>query len=131
MSDNLLQLLLDKSVAELAHGLLVVHVTALVVWVGDWGDCINLSSPQVVHLIFLGIKLVEGEPETNTSDEGKDSNNTVVPDQKWIIGESDQSLEDGRRNGVHEEGDGGDQRTHILWCLREGVLEGGDGGHNL
>ena len=92
---------------------------------------VQLTSSHHVLGILKLVETAEGEPETDSSNAGKNGDDTVVPDQEWIVGKSDESLGDGGGDGVHEERDSGNEGTHVLWRLGEGVLEGGDGSHDF
>ena len=93
----------------------------------NWGISVQPTSGHHVLSILQLIDAAESEPEADSSKQGKNSNNAVVPDQERIISQGNQSLGQGGGNGVHEERNSGNEGTHILWCLGEGVLEGGDG----
>lgn len=82
-------------------------------------------------MVFLLIKTPELDDEETSTNEGKGTHNTVVPDQQRIISKDDQRLLDSGSNGSGEESNSLDERSHVSWRLGESVLERSDGSENL
>lgn len=84
-----------------------------------------------VPSIFVFVKLSEADPEQDATNESKDGNDTVVPDEQWIGGQRGKSLPHRRRKGRHEEIDRHDQTSHVRRSFRKSVLVGGNIGEDL
>ncbi|CAH0027857.1 unnamed protein product [Clonostachys rhizophaga] len=84
-----------------------------------------------VPLVLVGVEVAEGEPESNTTNEGDAGDGGVVPDEEGVAGERHEGLADGGGDGAHEEVDAHDEGLHVLGGLGEGVLVGGDVGEDL
>src|SRR5690242_5253290 len=67
-----------------------------------------------VPVIFLSIKMSEAEPESNTSEESKHSDDAVVPHEQWVLGQSNKGLANGAGDGTHEQVYCHDQTLHVL-----------------
>jgi len=91
----------------------------------------HVTGWEGIELIFRSIKLPVLEPEDCARDEGNDSHGAVVPDEEGIFGERDESLAKSSGDSRHEEREGGDERTHVLWRLGETILERGDGSEDF
>jgi hypothetical protein len=91
----------------------------------------KVTGGKHVKLVFLLVHTTVGEPEEDTSDEGDDGDSAVVPDEIGVVGEGGEGLSERSRESSGEALDGLDERTHVLGCLGEGILEGGDGGEDL
>lgn len=91
----------------------------------------QVTDGQHVELVFLGVELAVSEPEADAADEGDDGHGAVVPNEQRVRGQRVEGLANGRRDGRHEKGEGGDERTHVLWGLAETVFERGDGGEDF
>lgn len=93
------------------------------------GDFLNvfagndLTLWKQIQSIFFLVETPELDNKDTSSDEGEDSEDTVVPDQKRIGGKWVQSLGNGGGDGIGEQGDGLDQRSHVLGRLGVGVFE--------
>jgi hypothetical protein len=91
----------------------------------------KVTSRKHVKLVFLLVHTAVGEPEEDTSREGDDGNGTVVPDKIGVGSQGSKGLSERSRESSGEALDGLDKRTHVLGCLGEGVLQGGDGCKDL
>jgi hypothetical protein len=91
----------------------------------------ELGNLKLVQSIFLLIEFTMREPESSSTDKRQHGNDAIVPDQKRIFGQGNESLADGGRKGVLEEEEGGDEGSHVSGCLGKGVLETSDGRENL
>jgi hypothetical protein len=91
----------------------------------------KVTSRQHVELILLLVHAAVGEPEENTSGEGDDGDTAVVPDEMGVGGQGSESLSKGSRESSGEELHGLNERSHVLGCLGEGVLQSGDGCEDL
>lgn len=84
-----------------------------------------------VKLIFLLVQVTPCEPETNTTDEGKDSDDSVVPDEERIFCQTDQCLTESSRESVLQKVDTHDETSHVLGSFAESVLETSNGGEDF
>ena len=84
-----------------------------------------------VETVLVAVVLVVCDPEADAADKGQDGDGHVVPDQLGVLGKWHEGLTEGGGESVHEEGDGLDERSHVLGGLGEGVLETGDRGEDL
>jgi hypothetical protein len=112
---------------------------------------------DLVNLELLRVELAEVEPERDTTDEGEDGHDTVVPcamrreekgekksvqrkeegerwqrtDEEGVLRERKEGLAEGSSDSGGEETGSHNHRTHRLGRLGVGVLEGGDGGEDF
>lgn len=91
----------------------------------------KVTSGKHVKLVFLPVHAAIGEPEEDTSAEGDDGDSSVVPDEMGVGGQWSESLSQGGGESSGEQLNGLDKRTHILGCLGESILKGGDGREDL
>lgn len=91
----------------------------------------NMTSWKHVQPVFFGVELTMRQPEQAACNERDDRHRAVVPNEKRVLAEGNEGLAESRRDGCHEEGECGDERTHILGRLREAVLERSDGGEDF
>lgn len=75
--------------------------------------------------------MTEADPEADTTKEGQDGNDGVVPNEKRVGRERDEGLTDSGRECAHEQVYGHDQRLHVLGRLGESVLVRGHVGEDL
>ncbi len=73
----------------------------------------------------------ELEPEDGPRDESQDGHDTVVPHKQRVRRQPNERLADRTRDSGHEQERSHDERTHVLGCLGERVLETGDGCEDL
>lgn len=92
---------------------------------------LKVTIGHVVELVIHLVKVPELEPEDDTRDEGQHGHGAVVPHEQRILRERDKRLAEGGRDGGSEEVERHDERTHVLRCLGERVLETGDGCEDL
>lgn len=91
----------------------------------------ELGLLELVELVLLPVKVLEAEPEGDTTEEGDDGDGGVVPDEEGVLGQRSPGLADGRRDGTHGQVDGHDKGLHVLGGLGESVLVRGDVGEDL
>lgn len=92
---------------------------------------VQVSSWQHIQMILFPIKTSVLEPETCSTDKGEDCHRAVIPNKERVCRERDESLTESCRDGGHEEVEGHDERSHVLWCFGEGVFQGRDGRKNF
>jgi hypothetical protein len=90
-----------------------------------------MSLRQVVKLVLFLIQTPELPQEEDTSKEGQHGENTIVPDQERVAGKRVECLSNSSGDGVSEQRDGLDERTHVARRLRVRVFERCDGGEDL
>lgn len=99
--------------------------------VGSLLGSAKVTGRKHVELIFLLVHGAVEEEESDTSDEGDDGDGTIVPDEMGVVGERGEGLSESSGEGGGEELNGLDERTHVLGCLGESILEGCDGGKDF
>jgi hypothetical protein len=82
-------------------------------------------------MFVIPVKSPESPPEPDPAEESQNRNCSVQPHEQRVGCERDESLGNGRREGVREPEHTRHQRTHVLGRLGVGVLEAGDGGEDL
>jgi len=70
--------------------------------------------------------VTEAEPESDTTQEGEDGDDGVIPDKKGVLGKRGECLSNGSSKGAHEQIDRHDHGLHVGRSLGVGVLERGD-----
>jgi len=83
----------------------------------------NVAGSEHVKSILLLVKAAELEPEENTADTGENGGHTVIPNEERISCQRVECLSKGRSKSAHEEGEGHDERTHVLGSLGEGIFK--------
>jgi hypothetical protein len=91
----------------------------------------NVTGGKHVEHVFLLVHGAVDEEEGDTSDEGDDGDSAVVPDEMGIGSQRSEGLSKRSRESSGEALDRLDERTHVLGCLGESILERGDGSENL
>jgi hypothetical protein len=91
----------------------------------------KVTSRQHVELVLLLVHTAVGEPEEDTGGERDDGDTAVVPDEMGVGSQGSEGLSKCSREGSGEALYGLDEGTHVLGCLGEGVLKGGDRGEDF
>src|ERR1700759_1158083 len=91
----------------------------------------HMTSLKLVKVVLLLVKRADLDPEEDATNEGDDSHGSVVPHKQWVSTEWVEGLADGGRDGRHEEEEGHDERTHVLWCLGESIFESSNASEDL
>lgn len=91
----------------------------------------HMSSRQLVQSVIIRIKRSILEPENRSTNKRKHSHDTIIPDQQGVSAQADERLADSSGNGRHEESESLNERSHVLWCFTERILERGDGGEDF
>jgi hypothetical protein len=101
---------------------------------GDLFDVLlghDLTFGQQVKLVFGLVEIPELPDEETATQERGNGEHTVVPDQQGITREAIQCLGDGGRDGVGEECNRLNQRSHVLWSFGIGIFQRCDRGEDL
>lgn len=82
---------------------------------------------QHVELVLLLVELVEADPEENAAEGRQNGRDGIVPDEKRVLSQRDESLVERGAECRREQEDGRDERAHVVWRLGKGVLQASDG----
>lgn len=91
----------------------------------------NMTLRKVVKLVFFLVKTPELPQKEDTAQERKDGEDTIIPDQERVACKRIECLSNSSRDGIGEQSDSLDQRTHVARGLGISVLERCDGGEDL
>ena len=126
-----LHLLLERGVVDDGASTLLSGDAEAALEILSLRSSTDVASGEQVELIFVLIGFAVEEVEDDTRSECNDSNGAVVPHEVRVSRQRSESLTEGGRESSGEGLDGHDHTPHILGCLGESVLEGGDRCENL
>ena len=86
---------------------------------------------QLVHLLFLGVVVMERQPENDSNDNRRDSDARIHPHDVWVASGGYQSLVEGGTDGGGEKVKGLHEGLHARGCFSVGVFETSDRDEDL
>jgi hypothetical protein len=102
----------------------VLNLCFSVLWFDGSVLALHGRSFQHVQFVFFGIQMTEAEPEPYTTQEGKNGDDSVVPNKERILRKRSECLSDGSSKSAHEKVDRHDHGLHVGRSFGIGVFEG-------